>query len=253
MLFRQIVFNAILVGVLSGFTLTVVQLWQVIPIIQKAEVFETDDISSHSHDQHGHDHSAEWAPEDGIERTAFTLLSNVLTAIGFALLIMTVMIAATRLRPENKYITNWYHGLIWGMVGFLVFWLVPAIGLPPEIPGTNSATLETRQIWWLLAVICTAAGLAGLTFAKFPWRFAAPALIVIPFLVGAPHPTGEMFEGNSPEVVESLESLSQQFFIATGIANAVFWLVIGLLSAWTVRQFLETSMENTTPYQTHSV
>ena len=40
MIFRQIVFYALLVGSLSGLVLTVAQTWQVVPIIHSAEVFE---------------------------------------------------------------------------------------------------------------------------------------------------------------------------------------------------------------------
>jgi predicted cobalt transporter CbtA len=119
-----------------------------------------------------------------------------------------------------------------------VFWLAPAIGLPPEIPLQNAAPLELRQMWWVFAVICTAAGLAGLAFGRTPWRWVAPVALVIPHIVGAPHPEGPMFGDQSPAVATQLEALAQQFIGASAIANAALWIVIGLVSAWSVKRII---------------
>jgi len=210
MLFRRIVFYALLVGALSGLVLTAVQFWQVIPIIQSAEVFEAETSSApaahaHSGQDGHHDHSAaEWAPQDGAERTAYTFLSNVLTAIGFALVLMVAMLASARLRREAESPYDWRKGLIWGAAGYLVFWLAPALGLPPEIPGASAASLEARQLWWLFTVVSTAAGLAGLAFRKSPWRWIALGLVLVPHLVGAPHLPGGMFANQAPETAAAL-------------------------------------------------
>jgi cobalt transporter subunit CbtA len=252
MIFRQIVFYALLVGVLSGLVLTVVQMWQVVPIIQSAEVFEggAEDAVPviPALERVGHEHaSAEWAPENGFERTAFTLLSNVLTAMGFALLVMVAMMASTSLRNKAKSRLDWRQGLIWGGAGYAVFWLAPAIGLPPEIPLQVAGPLEARQLWWALAVVCTAAGLAGLVFGQSPWRWIAPVLLVVPHLVGAPHPEGAMFGEQPPVVAAELEQLAQQFFGATAIANAALWLVLGLASAWAVQRIVMSLRDELSP------
>ena len=93
MLFRQIVFYSLFIGFLAGSVLTVVQTWQVVPIIQGAEVYEgaAEPALAPFMTGEGHSHAAAvegeeeaWAPAEGFERTAFTLLSNVLTAIGFS-------------------------------------------------------------------------------------------------------------------------------------------------------------------------
>lgn len=252
MIFRQIVFYALLVGALSGLVLTVAQTWQVVPIIQAAEEFEGEPVlttaaehpghSAAFHEHAEHEHSAgEWAPEDGIERTAYTLLSNVLTAIGFALVIMVAMLASASYWRHGDHRLDWRHGLIWGGAGYAVFWLSPALGLPPEIPLAATAPLEARQLWWLFTVVCTAIGLAGLAFGKSPWRWAAPVLLLVPHLVGAPHPPGAMFGGQPPAVAAELEQLAQQFIGATAIANAALWLVLGLASAWAVRRIVSSS------------
>lgn len=245
MLFRRIVFYALLVGVLSGLLLTTAQFWQVIPIIQSAEHFETEPVSvavkghsgpGHEHSDSGHEHSVDaWAPADGMERTGFTLLANVLTAIGFALVLLVAIVIA--LKSNTKIRLDWRDGLLWGAAGYTVFYLAPSLGVPPEIPGAIAAPLEARQLWWLLTVLCTATGLAGFAFIKSHWRWTALSLLVVPYLIGAPQPPIDVLTNQSPAVIAELEELARQFIGATAISNAVFWLALGLASVWAARRF----------------
>ena len=54
----------------------------------------------------GHDHGGAWAPHDGIERTFWTGVSNIVTAIGFALLVVAVF--------AWRGGATWRQGLLWG-------------------------------------------------------------------------------------------------------------------------------------------
>ena len=45
--------------------------------------------AAHSHAEHEHA-AEEWEPRDGLERNAYTAAANVLTAIGFALLLAAI-------------------------------------------------------------------------------------------------------------------------------------------------------------------
>jgi cobalt transporter subunit CbtA len=247
MLFRQIVFFSLIIGLLAGSVLTVVQTWQVVPIIQSAEVYESaaEPALAPFLDGEGHSHAAAaggeeeaWAPAEGFERTAFTLLSNV---------------ATLNLRRAGAARLDWRYGLIWGAAGYTIFWLAPALGLPPEIPLAAAAPLEDRQLWWLLAVVCTAAGLAGVAFGKSPWRWAAALLLVLPHFVGAPHPEGALFAEQPPEAAAALEGLARQFIGATAIANAVLWIVLGLAGGWALRRILESSEDMSSRFKSHSV
>lgn len=251
MLFRRIVLYALLVGAVAGLLLTVAQSWQVVPIIKNAERFEGGAVSvvpqeeaapamAHDHANGGHDHSEDgWAPSDGVERTAYTLLANVLIATGLGLIMLAAMAAS--LKSDSTKQPNWRHGLLWGAAGYLVFFLAPALGLPPEIPGQVAAPLDARQAWWFLAVMCAAAGLTGAAFGKSPWRWAFLGLLAIPYLYGAPEGPTNMFPDQSPAAVAALEELSRQFIGATAIANGVFWLAIGLVSAWAIRRIIPSS------------
>ncbi|MBM3358403.1 MAG: hypothetical protein FJY54_11825 [Betaproteobacteria bacterium] len=256
LLFRRIALSALLVGTLAGLLLSVVQRWQVIPIIEAAERYEQArapaaaepprEVTAAQQDK-GHAHGAEaWEPADGLERIGLTVLSNVLLAIGFAFVIVAAM--ATLLWRNSMTGRNsatkldWRYGLLWGLAGYGVFFVAPAIGLAPAIPGTESAPVEARQLWWTFTVICTAAGLAVAAFGKAPWRWAGLLLLVAPYLVGAPHLDTDPFPGFPANVVAELNELSRQFIWATAIANGVFWLVLGGLAGWATHRNVEKTL-----------
>jgi cobalt transporter subunit CbtA len=272
MLFRRLVLGALLVGVLAGLFLSAVQRWQVVPLIAAAEVYEASAAAppavalavpahgepGHQHAQHHtsvagaapqvhaaapsadghgeHDHEvAEWEPADGFERTAYTALANVLTASGFALCLLAVMAGLQLWRGSVPASAT--PGLLWGMAGYLSFYVAPALGLPPEIPGAQSAALEARQLWWLLAVAGTASGLVLLAFGRSPWRWGGLLLLALPHLLGAPH-GGLPFAGHPPAIAAQLTDIAAQFFVAAAIANGLYWLVLGVFAAWVYRRWL---------------
>jgi cobalt transporter subunit CbtA len=250
MIFNRILLFALLVGAVTGLLLSAIQRWQVIPIIRSAERFEHEResqvikpaheaIQGHEHAEHAHP-ATEWEPAEGTERTAYTLLSNLLTAVGFALLMLAAMAGSLRRNPAARF--DWQYGLLWGLAGYVVFFGAPALSLPPEIPGANAASLESRQFWWILAVVCTATGLAVAAFGKSTWRWAALGILLVPHLVGAPHHAGSPFADYPPDAAAELEELAHQFVWATAIANALFWLALGSASVWVVRRFLKEAV-----------
>src|SRR5712664_3512022 len=114
--FRSIVFSA---GLMVGAVISVAQFFGTVPLIQKSEVYERKaaaEAPPAAHEQagapHDHDkarsHDSEWEPEDGFQRNAFTVAANILTAIGFALLLTGAY--ALRGRP-----VTWREGLLWGL------------------------------------------------------------------------------------------------------------------------------------------
>lgn len=225
--FKKIASAAALAGLLAGLLLTGLQQMRVAPAILKSESFEqaaasassaagtgTQAAAAHEHDD-DHDHGDEWTPKNGVERTVFTALANVSVAVGFALILGAVMF----LRGGSM---GWRTGLLWGVAGYLVFFVAPSVGLPPELPGTESAPLSERQQWWLLTVMATAAGLSLLVFVRNrALKIIGIVLLVIPHLLGAPQPA---VHGSAAPI-----ELAQSFIYATAIANAVFWLALGAL------------------------
>lgn len=240
---KQIVSVAALSGLMAGVCLTVAQQWQVSPLIHQAEVFENaandapkgteqapglaSSIVKHAH-EHAHQHAtpshddhtgthddADWKPSDGIERIFYTTLVNVSLAVGFGLLLGSVLYL-------HGGMTSWRAGLVWGLAGYLVFFVAPSIGLPPQLPGTEAAPLAERQLWWVLTVTSAAAGLALLRFARMPFKLIGAVVLTLPYLAGAPQPA--ISGGSAPP------ELAQAFVLATSLANGFFWLVLGVLT-----------------------
>jgi cobalt transporter subunit CbtA len=238
--FRAIVFSSVVAGVVVGAIVTVVQQFGTVPLILKAEVFEK--ASEHSHDvaatiapgavvEHNHaehEHEAEaWEPHDGLERNAYTAAANVLTAIGFALILAAIF----ALRSGNTgQRVSWHEGLAWGLAGFAVFTVAPGLGLPPELPGVPAAPLLARQIWWVLAALATAGGLSLMFFRRsVPASIAGLILIVLPHVIGAPEL--EHVDTNVPAL------LSHQFVVAVTMTSLVFWFMLGGLTSTTFAFF----------------
>lgn len=223
--FRNVVFIAALAGLVSGVVMAGMQAYATVPLILQAETFESAGVPAHDHGAAAdagtpaeavpaHDHDEEgWAPADGFERFFFTTLSNIVTGIGFGL----VLVAVSELAGG---IANWRQGLFWGFAGFAVFTLAPGLGLPPELPAMPAADLVARQTWWIGTVAATAAGLALIAFrSSLPLALLGVALIVAPHVVGAPQP--ESHESPIPD------DLHHSFVVAVTMTNLVFWVVLG--------------------------
>jgi cobalt transporter subunit CbtA len=250
-MFRNILLSAGIAGLLAALLLTALQAAMITPLILQAETFEggpaaepvdhgenhahdaarEHDHGSHHHDAaaaagpagHDHSHAGEWSPEDGLERTLFTLTSNIVMGFAYGLLLVGVYVAWHR--PASAA-----QGMLFGLAGFAVFFAAPGLGLPPELPGTEAADLGARQQWWIAAALAAAVGLALLCMQKNNLlRVLGVAIIVAPHLVGAPHPA----QAGSLAPPE----LQHQFRVATTLGNAAFWIVLGVISAVALRKF----------------
>jgi cobalt transporter subunit CbtA len=231
--FRSIVFSAALAGVICGAAITGAQMLGTIPLIQKGEVYERKADAAppaaaepaahaHTHVAEDHHHDAEWEPADGLQRNAFTTGANILTAIGFALLLAGIF--ALRGRP-----VTWREGLFWGIGGFVVFTAAPGLGLPPELPGMPVADLTMRQTWWIATACATAAGLGLLVFRQASWAaILGLGLIILPHLIGAPQ---------APEAHTDVpEALSHSFVVAATLTSLLFWALLGTLTSIAFRR-----------------
>lgn len=227
-MFRRILTAALIAGVAAGLLATALQAARVWPLILTAETFENAAPAQAHHHGAGSDAAAHaamaeaWSPEDGIERMAYTLLFNVLTGFGFALLLNAGLV----LRRAAGGQTDMRTGLLWGLAGFASFALAPALGLPPELPGMAAADLLARQAWWLATALATAGGIALLVW---PRRLAMAALgvalIAAPHLLGAPHP-------EAAEASRVPAELAAAFVAASLVSAAVFWAALGAVSGW---------------------
>src|SRR6185295_18642852 len=88
---------------------------------------------------HSHEGDA-WEPQDGLERTFWTVIANLLASIGFALVLVPAIAAWDRTRQAGHG-ASIRTGLLWGVAGRVCVFAWPAVGLRPELPGEASAPL----------------------------------------------------------------------------------------------------------------
>ncbi|WP_132254756.1 CbtA family protein [Methylobacterium segetis] len=181
-----------------------------------------------AHGGHAHDHGTagpggEWQPGPGLPRMAFTGLATLIGAVGYALLLGAAMLACGRAPTPER-------ALAFGLAGFAALALAPALGLPPELPGSEAAPLVTRQAWWLMTAAATAMGLYLILIRRAAITILGGlVLIVAPHLAGAPVPP----EGNS-----GVPAILAAQFAARSLGVAfVFWAMIGLAFGWAWQVF----------------
>jgi cobalt transporter subunit CbtA len=271
---RETTLAAVVAGFIAALVFTVVQALWVTPLILQGEVYEdaaeaaphshvhdvdtvahedhaptgevavgeahdadahhegaNSEATEHHHDQAheaaagGHHHDAnEWKPEDGWQRTLFTFGANLLMGVGYAF----VLVAVYLLWREPR---NLLGSTLYGVAGFLVFFAAPGLGLPPELPGTAAAELSVRQEWWAMTAVATAVGLF-LMFSQKSWlmRIVGIAIVIAPHFVPAPQPAVE--SSLAPAELQS------QFRVATTVANALFWVALGVASGAMFRKLV---------------
>lgn len=170
-------------------------------------------------------HAAHGAQAEGEtptwKRNLLTVLFTALTYAAYGLFLVVGYALAALWGHEVTPV----RGILWGLCGFLAFHLAPALGLPPELPGTIGAELSLRQIWWLSTVVATGGALAILASG----RGGVLAWIVAGVLLAAPHgigaPQTDRFWGVAPPELGAL-------FAARALGVALLsWLVLGWLTA----------------------
>jgi len=231
---KSLTASALGAGLAAGLLAAGLQLLLLSPLIGEAELYESgtlthfaagapaaDDHAAgpadhvHADGEPDHDHGASDAPG----RALLTILSTVATYTGFALMVVAGFALA---EGAGLVRITARQGLGWGLAGFAATQFFPALGLAPELPGSGAAALEARQLWWLMTVASTLAGIGLLAAIRSPLRFAGLALIALPHLVGAPHPEG--YAGVTPP------ELAAQFAARALVVGAVGWVALGWIA-----------------------
>lgn len=170
--FRNVVFVAAIAGLIAGVLLACLQAFSTDPLILKAEVYEQAE-GGHSHEAAPAAQSAApaengtamstapaasdtaaaaeeedegWAPADGFERSAFNAVANVVTGIGFAL----ILVAFSEFAGG---IGNWRQGVFWGWPASPSSRWRPASACRPSCrpcppPTSPSASSGGSRRWW---------------------------------------------------------------------------------------------------------
>jgi len=208
--------TAALAGLISGLVASAVQQIQVEPLIRSAEVYEARAATTQGKDTDSRGHHHNQRIDHQTKRLLNTAVANIVIGIGYGLLLCSAFTLYRRA-------IGFKLGLLWGLAGFTAFSFIPAIGLPPEIPGMVGTDLTTRQIWWLSSALANCIGLALIAFAAKPWwRLLGGLVIALPFFIGVPHPSAQA--GFNTHFPPDLVANYTVAVLATGI---VFWGTLG--------------------------
>ncbi|WP_112320809.1 CbtA family protein [Oceanibium sediminis] len=220
-MFRTLLVSAVGAGLLTGIVAALLQFWLLVPVIGASELYESGALT-HFGGAEGHGHADEGAAhshapaEAGAARYLGTLVMTTAAYLGFALLLVAGFAVAERAGLTRISAKT---GVLWGLAGFAATQLFPAIGMPPELPGSAAAPLSERQVWWIMTVFLSGVGLAMLAWVPGALRWAGVLLIVAPHVIAAPHP--EVFTGVAPPEMAALFAAR-----ALGV-GAIAWAVLG--------------------------
>lgn len=221
---KKLLTSAVFAGVAVGVVSTVLHLWLITPLLLEGELYETGakvHFAANGSSQSDAGGVSIWTEP---ARHLTTLGFNMVTFTAFGLL----LVAGFALSERRGHHLSPQNGLIWGLCAFVAVQLAPAIGLPPELPGTIAAEVALRQAWWITTILCTGAGLAMIAFARALWPMAlGTILMVLPHIWGAPHL--DTYFGVAPP------ELSAHFATSSLGASAISWSLLGLFAAmlWT--------------------
>lgn len=249
---KQMVSSALIAGFVAGLLGALLQYLLVQPDIIMAERYESGELvhfagvvaaeAGHDHSTHDHgtaetttehDHGTAETTEahdhgeatevSAFQRQGLTVLFAILTYCGYGLVLMGLINLAHQIGIK----IGLAQGVLWGLAGFMSFQLMPALGLPPELPGMPAADFEARQLWWAVTAIFTGIGLWFLCYGTAVWqRVVGAGLLAAPHVWGAPKV--EAFGGIVPP------ELSAAFAAHSLGAGMITWMVLGglLITLW---------------------
>ncbi len=240
MIFRNIIIIAFLTAIISGVFLGLMQSFSTTPIIYSAEVYEVEEVPIIKNYVHSsditHEHKeTEWEPATTTERVSYTFLANVLIAFGHSLLLTSFMLFI--FLKFGKPEISWKSGIVIGLGGYTSFYIATVIGLSPEVPGTIAADLQERQLWWTLTIIGTVIGLSILYLAPKILKIFGLIFIVLPHIIGAPHPEIHGFLNQNSSAISVLTKLEREFLLSTAWVNLLYWLSLGVISALFAKKY----------------
>jgi len=223
MLYRLLI-TGLISGVVAGAVATIFHFFMVQPLILEAEKYEIQSLVVATSEEPSLSHTHETqALGDGILRSTFTFIANVIVGIAFGILL------ATGLTLYGRTI-DWIEGIGWGVSGFLAFSLLPALGLPPEVPGSATAEFFPRQVWWLSTAFASVIGIALVVFnSQYIWKAAGLTALIVPHLIGAPKPPPGAVGAVPPE-------LAAHFVVNTLFFTAVMWVILGITSSYVMQR-----------------
>lgn len=215
---KNLLTGAFIAGVASGLIAAALQFAFVIPLILEGELYET---GARLHFGVDSPQSPSATPPLGNDwaRHLMTVTFDVVSYTAYALILSGLMALA----QGRGFVVDARRGAVWGLAGFLAVQLAPAVGLPPELPGTIAAEVGPRQIWWSGTILATGVALWLIAFHRGVWVLPlSAALILAPHVIGAPH-LDTYYGVAAPELAAAFATRSLGF-------AALGWVVLGTIA-----------------------
>ena len=223
MLYRLLI-TGLISGIIAGAVATIFHFIMVHPLILEAEKYEISSsvVTKSEKPSRTHTHEPQLTG-NGIMRGTFTFIANLIVGIAFGILL------ATGLTLYGRPI-GWIEGIGWGTAGFLAFSLLPALGLPPEVPGSATAELFSRQVWWLSTAFASVMGIALIVFnPQYLLKATGLTALIVPHVIGAPKPPTNAVGSVPPE-------LAAHFVVNTLFFTATMWIILGITSSYVMQR-----------------
>ena len=220
---RHLLTSGLFAGLAAGVVAALLQFWLVTPLLLEGELYESG-IRAHFAASLDAPVQSPAGPAEGLgqdlSRHAMTAGFNLVAYTAFGL----ILLAGMALSERFGHVLTVRSGIVWGFCGFIAMHLAPAIGLPPELPGTIAAEVELRQVWWLGTVATTTLGLGLIAFGSGLVPIIGISAIALPHIIGAPH-IDTYFGVAPPELASEFVARS------LGVA-AASWVVLGAFNAY---------------------
>jgi predicted cobalt transporter CbtA len=202
-------YPALVAGLITGFFVTLFNLFLVQPLIAEAELLELHSAST------AHEHSHDGGEGDSLinERNFLTLLVNIAMSVALSL----IVIGFYYIRGGPSIAKNL---LQMAFSGFFIFFLLPKLLILPQLPGQSLGNTKFVQILWILT---TLGSIAILMIADRLNYFSIKLLLLLSLTV-----ISIFILQNTDLVLHKTDALHSTFIYYTFISNLILWTLLYL-------------------------
>ena len=142
-------YPALVAGLITGFVVTLFNLFFVQPLIVEAELLELHSAgTAHEHFQDGGEDSSLIN-----ERNFLTLLVNIAMSVAFSLIVIGFYYIRGGTNDARNLLKITF-------TGFFIFFLLPKIFILPQLPGQSLGNTTYVQMLWVFTILASIAILA---------------------------------------------------------------------------------------------
>ena len=202
-------YHAFVAGLITGFVVTLFNLFFVQPLIIEAELSELH--SAGTAHEHFHD-----AGEDNFlinERNFLTLLVNIAMSVAFSLIVIGFYYIRGGLNDTRNLLKITF-------TGFFIFFLLPKILILPQLPGQSHGNTTFAQMQWILTTLVS---MAILIIADKLNYFSVKLLLLLSLTV-----ISIFILLNTDLVLYKTDALHSTFIYYTFISNLILWTLLYL-------------------------